>query len=82
VHIRQNIIAIDLGNSSGRLALCEWDGNRGSLCEIYQFPNAPMMIGPHFIWDTERIWGEILKGLQIASSETHGKVESLGLDSW
>jgi rhamnulokinase len=82
VHITQNIIAIDLGNSSGRLALCEWDGNRGSLREIYQFPNAPMTIGQHLIWDTERIWREILKGLQIASSATHGKVESLGLDSW
>jgi len=82
VHIAQNIIAIDLGNSSGRFALCEWDGNRGSLREIYQFPNAPMTIGPHFIWDTERIWGEILKGIQIASAATHGEVESLGLDSW
>ncbi len=77
-----NIIAIDLGNSSGRFALCEWDGNRGSLREIYEFPNAPMTIGPHVVWDTERIWGEIIKGLQIASSVTHGKVESLGLDSW
>ena len=78
----QNIIAIDLGNSSGRFAVCEWDGKRGSLREIYQFPNAPMTIGPHVVWDTERIWGEIVKGLHIASSATHGKVESLGLDSW
>ena len=82
MHIAQNIIAIDLGNSSGRFALCEWDGNRGSLREIYQFPNAPMTIGPHIIWDTERIWGEILEGIQIASVVTHGEVESLGLDSW
>lgn len=82
MHITQNIIAIDLGNSSGRFALCEWDGKQGSLREIYEFPNAPMTIGPHFIWDTERIWGEILKGIQIASETTHGEVESLGLDSW
>jgi rhamnulokinase len=82
IYSTQNIVAIDLGNSSGRFALCEWDGNRGSLRDIYQFPNAPMTIGPHVVWDTERIWGEILKGLHIASSATHGKVESLGLDSW
>lgn len=82
MHATQNIVAIDLGNSSGRFALCEWDGNRGSLREIYQFPNAPMTIGPHFVWDTERLWGEILKGIQIASEATHGEVESLGLDSW
>jgi rhamnulokinase len=78
----RNIIAIDVGNSSGRFALCEWDGQQGRLREIYQFPNAPMTIGPHVVWDTERIWGEILKGLQIASSATHGQVESMGLDSW
>ena len=82
MHITQNIIAIDLGNSSGRFALCEWDGNRGSLRELYQFPNAPMTIGPNIVWDTERIWGEILKGIHIASVTTRGEVESLGLDSW
>jgi hypothetical protein len=78
----RNIIAIDVGNSSGRFALCEWDGQQGRLREIYQFPNAPVTIGPHVVWDTERIWGEILRGLQIASSATHGRVESMGLDSW
>jgi rhamnulokinase len=78
----QNILAIDLGNSSGRFALCGWDGNQGSLREIYQFPNAPLTIGPHVVWDTERIWKEILEGLHLASAATHGKVESLGLDSW
>lgn len=77
-----NIVAIDLGNSSGRFALCEWDGNRGSLREIYQFANAPMTIGSHVVWDIERIWAEILRGLHIASSATQGRVESLGFDSW
>ena len=82
MHMTQDLIAIDLGNSSGRFARCEWNGNQGSLREIYQFPNGPMTIGPHVVWDTDRIWGEILKGLRIASSATYGKVESLGLDSW
>jgi len=82
MNITRNIVAIDLGNSSGRLALCEWDGDQGSLREVYQFPNAPIEIDRNVIWDTERIWAEILKGLQIASAATHGEIESLGLDSW
>ncbi len=82
MNITRNIVAIDLGNSSGRLALCEWDGNQGSLREVYQFPNAPIEIERHVIWDAERIWAEILKGLRIASAATHGEIESLGLDSW
>jgi rhamnulokinase len=80
--IARNIIAIDLGNSSGRLALCEWDGYQGSMHDVYQFPNAPVTIDGHVVWDSERIWGEILKGLQIASAATHGEIASLGLDSW
>ncbi|MBZ5513713.1 MAG: rhamnulokinase [Acidobacteriia bacterium] len=82
MRVAHNIVAIDLGNSSGRFALCEWDGKGGSLREIYQFANAPATVGPHIVWDIERIWGEILKGLHIASSITQGKVESLGFDSW
>ena len=82
MNITRNIIAVDLGNSNGRLALCEWDGDRGSLREVYQFLNAPTTIDGHVIWDTERIWGEIRKGLQIAAAATHGDIESLGLDSW
>jgi hypothetical protein len=33
----QNIIAIDLGNSSGRAVLEQWNGSAGALREIYRF---------------------------------------------
>jgi len=39
----QNIIAIDLGNSSGRVVLGQWNGSAGVLREIYRFPNAPKL---------------------------------------
>ena len=78
----QNIIAIDLGNSSGRVVLGQWNGSTGALREIYRFPNAPKEEGGHVVWDIERIWQEVLKGLRIAAVETGGRVESVGLDCW
>jgi rhamnulokinase len=78
----QNIIAIDLGNSSGRVVLGQWNGSAGALREIYRFPNAAKEEGGHVVWDIERIWQEVLKGLRMAAAETGGRVESVGLDCW
>jgi len=78
----RNIVAIDLGNSSGRVVLGQWDGEGGVLREIYRFPNEPNEEAGHVVWDIERIWNEILKGLRIAAAESGGRVESIGLDCW
>jgi rhamnulokinase len=78
----QQIVAIDLGNSSGRVVLGRWDGSRGRVREVYRFPNAYEERGGHVVWDTERIWGEIVKGLGIACEEAQGQIESIGLDAW
>ena len=78
----RKIVAIDLGNSSGRVVLGEWDGGQGVLREIYRFPNEPDEEGGHVFWDIERIWREILKGLRIAAVQSGGRVDSIGLDCW
>jgi len=78
----QNIVAIDLGNSSGRVVLAEWNGERGTLREVYRFPNAYEERRGHVVWDTERIWGELLAGVQAAAAEAHGDIASIGLDAW
>jgi rhamnulokinase len=78
----QNIVAIDLGNSSGRVVLAEWTGERGTVREIYRFPNAYEERRGHVVWDTERIWGELLSGIRAAAAETQGRVASIGLDAW
>jgi rhamnulokinase len=78
----QNIIAVDLGNSNGRIVHGRWDGRQGWLHEIYRFPNAAQEEAGHVTWDVERIWREIRRGLVAARRETGGAVESLGLDSW
>jgi rhamnulokinase len=78
----QNLVAVDLGNSSGRVVLGQWNGSTGALREIYRFPNEAKEEDGHVVWDIERIWQEVLKGLRIAAVETGGRAESVGLDSW
>ena len=59
----RNVVAVDLGAESGRLVLCRWNGSEGTLEEIHRFPNGPTPVGNHLVWDVERLWGEIKKGL-------------------
>lgn len=77
-----NIVAIDLGNSSGRVVLGRWNGANGALREIYRFPNGHEEQQGHVVWDMERIWQEILSGLKAAAAETQHAIESFGLDAW
>jgi rhamnulokinase len=78
----QNIVAVDLGHSSGRLVLCRWDGSQGVLREIYRFPNSAHEENGHLVWDMEYLWREVLNGFRVAAAETQGQVDSIGLESW
>jgi len=78
----QDIVAVDLGNSSGRVVLAEWNGSQGTLREIYRFPNGTDEVDGHVVWDMERIWCEVFKGLKVGATKTRGQIESIGLDSW
>jgi rhamnulokinase len=78
----QNIVAIDLGNSSGRIVLGQWDGARGTVRDVYRFPNAYEEQRGHVVWDVERIWHELCRGIRTAAAEAQGHIESIGLDAW
>ena len=34
------------------------------------------------MWDLERLWQEILKGLRLASPKAGGRIASVGVDGW
>jgi rhamnulokinase len=78
----RQVVAVDLGAESGRLVLCRWNGNEGTLEEIHRFPNGPRQVANHLVWDLDRLWEEILKGLSIAATKTQGQVDSVGVDGW
>jgi rhamnulokinase len=75
-------VAVDFGAESGRLVLCRWNGAEGTLEEVHRFPNAPQQGDNHLVWDMERLWGEVLRGLLKAAAKTGGHIDSIGVDGW
>ena len=82
MNIARNVVAVDFGAESGRLVLCRWNGTEGTLEEVHRFPNAPEQVGNHLVWDMERLWGEIIRGLLKAAAKTGGHIDSVGIDGW
>ena len=82
MNIARNVVAVDLGAESGRLVLCRWNGSEGTLEEIHRFPNGPQQVEDHLVWDVDRLWGEIQRGLLKAATKTEGHIDSVGVDGW
>jgi len=77
-----HIVAADLGAESGRVVLCRWTGEEGILEEVHRFPNGAREEGGHLVWDLDRLWQEIVKGLHQAASKAGGRIASVGVDGW
>ena len=78
----KNFVAIDLGASSGRLAVGRWDGRRFALEELHRFPNGPVSVGGHLKWDVSRLWSEIKHGLSKYASRYAGPPAGIAVDAW
>src|SRR5208282_2012855 len=78
----RNVVAVDLGAESGRLVLCRWNGNEGTLEEVHRFANGPDPVENHLVWSVERLWREIQRGLLKAAAKTSGHIDSVGVDGW
>lgn len=82
----REVIAIDLGNESGRLFICRYDttdqGAQLSGAEKVRFPNIPVMLNGTLHWDMLRLWDDIRNGLaQTITTESAGiGVCSFGVD--
>jgi rhamnulokinase len=78
-----HVAAVDIGASSGRIMLAEYNENRRKLhlTEAYRFENRLCRRGGHDCWDLDGLFNEILKGL--AKIERDGiLLESVGIDTW
>lgn len=76
-----NILAFDLGASSGRAIHGKLTDNKIIIDDIHRFPNDPVQVGNRLYWDILRLYHEIKQGLLTAK---HRGVEpsSIGIDSW
>ena len=74
-------LAVDIGASSGRHILAHMENGRIELEEIYRFYNGNDTVDGHLVWDTERLFKEIVTGMGKCS--TLGKIPvSMGIDTW
>ncbi len=74
-------LAVDIGASSGRHILAHMEEGKIVLEEIYRFYNGMDDKGGHKVWNTERLFSEILEGMK--KCKEMGKVPfSMGIDTW
>lgn len=73
----KRVLAIDLGASSGRAVIGEYDGKRLEMHEIHRFPNDTVNVHGAVYWDVLRLFHEIKQAIKKA-----GEIDSIGIDTW
>ena len=76
----KQMLAVDLGASSGRVMLGGFDGKRISVEELHRFSNDPVLLGGTLYWDFLRLFHEIKHGL--LKSRKYGEADSVSVDTW
>ena len=74
-------IAVDIGASSGRLILADFQDGKWQLQEIHRFKNGFTRVDQHDRWDIEELFHQILLGLEKAK-ELGVDNCTLGIDTW
>ena len=74
-------LAIDIGASSGRHIVGWIEGGLLKTEEVYRFTNGTSSKGGRLVWDTERLFAEVLQGLKTAQIKG-STPEYIGLDTW
>lgn len=77
-----HFIAADLGASSGRIMLAEWNGRAFALREVYRFPNAGVRAAGSLYWDALSIWSHIQAGLRKYHTTTSRTPQGIAVDAW
>ena len=74
-------LAVDIGASSGRHILSHMEDGRMVNEEVYRFYNGNDTVNGHLVWDTDRIFDEIINGMKKCAEL--GKIPtSMGIDTW
>lgn len=78
--VSRNVLAIDIGASSGRAMIARFDGKTIRLEEIHRFSNDPVTLGDTMYWDVLRLFHEIKQSLLKAKS--CGPLDSMAVNTW
>jgi rhamnulokinase len=80
-----NVLAFDLGASSGRAVLgqlTQEHGGRLTVIDTHRFPNDPVRVHNHLHWDILRLLHEIKQALVQTRLQGYQQIASLGIDAW
>jgi rhamnulokinase len=77
-----NFVAADLGASSGRLMVGQWNGRTFALDELHRFDNRGIRVAGSLHWDVLRIWAEIQDGLTRYHTRFENVPAAIGVDAW
>lgn len=73
-----NVLAFDLGASSGRGILARFDGEKITLEEIHRFPHNFSMMNGHAYWNILSLMDEMKEGMRLCREPLSG----VGFDTW
>ena len=74
-------LAIDIGASSGRHIVGFMENGELRTEEVYRFYNGMDTLDGHLVWDTDRLFAEVKKGI-AAAFVLYPTIESLSIDTW
>jgi len=77
-----HFVAADLGASSGRIMLGEWNGRAFSVRELHRFANGGVRVGDGYYWDILGIWSQIKAGLAKYHSLCPRPPRAIAVDAW
>ena len=76
-----NVLAVDLGASSGRGIVYTFDGNSLREKVVHRFANGAEEQGGHLVWNAPKIYEEICRAVRLAD-EACGRIDGVGIDTW
>lgn len=74
----KNVLAFDLGASSGRGIMARFDGKKITLEEVHRFPHNFSILNNHAYWNILYLMDEMKKGMALCKEELSG----VGFDTW
>ncbi len=77
-----HFVAADLGASSGRIMLGQWDGRVFSVEEMHRFANGGVRAGDGLYWDILGIWSGIQAGLTKYHACCSHVPQGIAVDAW
>lgn len=76
-----NVLAVDLGASSGRGIVYTFDGNSLREKVVHRFANGAEEERGHLVWNAPKIYEEICRAVRLAD-EACGRIDGIGIDTW